>query len=315
MNFRLGNIELPLPETISTTSGQYVVVFDLPDGQTVTQNLGPKTRMFQISGVLEAKNALAYAEQIENLKRESRPVSLILGDIATEVHIEDFRWALIQRGHIRYSLSLVETERQPFEVQFIPLPSAPLEEARKAAEEAREMLQSHPSLDPMQALSRALWNIEQRLFALADTTAQYRSLIELPLRLLRMLEGHLTFVLTEFDVILTHLESVLNASDRFTVEAEAAARRVLCMLRGHKDKLLRVFQQVKAIPPTDRKYRVHVGDTLASIALKFYGSAARWQDIAVANDIVDPGDLTPGQELLIPADFTGAVSIMEVGCS
>ena len=52
----------------------------------------------------------------------------------------------------------------------------------------------------------------------------------------------------------------------------------------------------------ERSYTVQRGDTLASISRKFYKSSARWQRILDANsDILSkPGDLKPGQTLVIP---------------
>ncbi|MGH8094369.1 MAG: LysM peptidoglycan-binding domain-containing protein, partial [Chthoniobacterales bacterium] len=52
----------------------------------------------------------------------------------------------------------------------------------------------------------------------------------------------------------------------------------------------------------ERSYTVQPGDTLASIARKFYKSSARWPRILEANSntISKPGDLKPGQTLVIP---------------
>ena len=52
----------------------------------------------------------------------------------------------------------------------------------------------------------------------------------------------------------------------------------------------------------ERSYTVQPGDTLASIARKFYKSSARWQRILEANSdtITKPADLKPGQILIIP---------------
>jgi tetratricopeptide (TPR) repeat protein len=52
----------------------------------------------------------------------------------------------------------------------------------------------------------------------------------------------------------------------------------------------------------ERSYTVQPGDTLASIARKFYRSSARWPRILEANSgtISKPGDLKPGQTLVIP---------------
>ncbi len=51
-----------------------------------------------------------------------------------------------------------------------------------------------------------------------------------------------------------------------------------------------------------RRYTVRRGDTLASIARKFYKSSALWHKILEANSdtISKPGDLKPGQTLVIP---------------
>jgi len=47
-------------------------------------------------------------------------------------------------------------------------------------------------------------------------------------------------------------------------------------------------------------YRVRPGDTLSSLAEAFYGSAVRFEDLAEANDLTDPGALDVGQRLDIP---------------
>ena len=49
-------------------------------------------------------------------------------------------------------------------------------------------------------------------------------------------------------------------------------------------------------------YIVKSGDSLAAIALKFYGDASLADFIAEANDISDPADIRPGDELIIPPE-------------
>ena len=55
-------------------------------------------------------------------------------------------------------------------------------------------------------------------------------------------------------------------------------------------------------PGESRTYVVQRGDTLFSIARRFYKSSARWKEIRDANkDKIDkPGKLKPGQRLIIP---------------
>ena len=47
-------------------------------------------------------------------------------------------------------------------------------------------------------------------------------------------------------------------------------------------------------------YTVRAGDSLAQIAVRFYGNAKRYIDIAKANDITNPGLIRVGQRLYIP---------------
>jgi LysM repeat protein len=53
-------------------------------------------------------------------------------------------------------------------------------------------------------------------------------------------------------------------------------------------------------------YKVQKGDTLGTIAKKFYGDAARFPLIVSANHITNPDRLAVGQELLIPDAATAA---------
>jgi LysM repeat protein len=53
-------------------------------------------------------------------------------------------------------------------------------------------------------------------------------------------------------------------------------------------------------PKPNRTHQVQVGDTLDRIASRYYGDSTKWRDIAAANGIADPLDLTPGGYLAIP---------------
>lgn len=53
--------------------------------------------------------------------------------------------------------------------------------------------------------------------------------------------------------------------------------------------------------PAPRKHVVQSGENLRSIAQKYYGSSDRWKEIYKANrDKVSGGQVTPGQEIIIP---------------
>ena len=53
-------------------------------------------------------------------------------------------------------------------------------------------------------------------------------------------------------------------------------------------------------PDFTKAYTVKQGDTLSGIAANFYEDATKWRPIALANAIVNPRSITPGQEIQIP---------------
>jgi len=52
--------------------------------------------------------------------------------------------------------------------------------------------------------------------------------------------------------------------------------------------------------PAILRYKIRPGDTLASIAEKFYGDFRQWRYLAALNQIQNPAILTVGDELYIP---------------
>lgn len=61
-----------------------------------------------------------------------------------------------------------------------------------------------------------------------------------------------------------------------------------------------LFNQGGSILGGNQTVTVRSGDTLSGIALRVYGNASRWPEIANANNITDPTTLRVGQVLVIP---------------
>lgn len=53
-------------------------------------------------------------------------------------------------------------------------------------------------------------------------------------------------------------------------------------------------------PARPKTYTVRKGDTLSGIAVRFYGDADRFRDIARVNRIKNPNRIYPGQKLVLP---------------
>ena len=84
-------------------------------------------------------------------------------------------------------------------------------------------------------------------------------------------------------------------SDVATLEAEAQAAET-------EPTPTPETETTPAATGEEQTYIVRSGDTLAGIAIKFYGDASLDDLIAEANGIEDPRDLRPGDELIIPPE-------------
>lgn len=112
--------------------------------------------------------------------------------------------------------------------------------------------------------------------------------------------------------LLTNLsgDSVVTRAEAARLRNENLNLRKEIEERSHKSRMAVEKQQPRDPPPPkasvrkseNRTYVVQSGDTLFSIARKFYKSSARWKEIRDANKnkIDDPENLRPGQTLTIP---------------
>ncbi len=110
------------------------------------------------------------------------------------------------------------------------------------------------------------------------------------------------------------LAGVLVAAPHATAATGAAARTTTAVIQVHDDAVqssTRAAGASTAQARTDavveraqaiRRYTVQRGDTLSSIAQRFYGSAGDWNRLYAANRSVlrDPDMIFPGQVLAIP---------------
>ncbi len=95
----------------------------------------------------------------------------------------------------------------------------------------------------------------------------------------------------------------LNIDDTILQKAKQRAQSEGQSLDQIVSKMLYEWTIVWAPPGVPRgaqQYVVKRGDTLAQIALRFYGDAKRYIDIAQANSITNPGMIRVGQVLIIP---------------
>jgi hypothetical protein len=97
----------------------------------------------------------------------------------------------------------------------------------------------------------------------------------------------------------TPVRSTLSVRLQEFVEVDVEIRRGLFF--GSPTISAGVTAVVGELGATSVAHVVTQGDTLSGLAAAYLGDAARWREIADANDLEDPFELAPGRALLIPS--------------
>jgi hypothetical protein len=87
---------------------------------------------------------------------------------------------------------------------------------------------------------------------------------------------------------------------RFFKDGRPGRARLTVTFNEYLDAAMQVAQANLQSPDFSKAYVVKQGDTLSSIAANFYEDATKWRPIALANLIVNPRSITPGQEIQVP---------------
>jgi nucleoid-associated protein YgaU len=96
------------------------------------------------------------------------------------------------------------------------------------------------------------------------------------------------------------VESVRQKFTLFSPEGVPLRATLTLSLREYKTLDEQLHQLNLSSPDRTHGHVVRQGDTLASIARRYYGRAADWRRIADGNGIEDPRRLLPGTVLAVP---------------
>ena len=81
---------------------------------------------------------------------------------------------------------------------------------------------------------------------------------------------------------------------------ERETRRALSVHRAQPDRRRQEDAELRRTPAPVRTHRVREGESLSSIAKKFYRQSSRWPEIARANHLSEPFLIRTGETLKIP---------------
>ena len=87
---------------------------------------------------------------------------------------------------------------------------------------------------------------------------------------------------------------------KFFSDGRPGRARLTVTFNEYLDAATQVSQANLQSPDFSKAYIVKQGDTLSGIAASFYEDATKWRPIALANALVNPRRITPGQEIQIP---------------
>lgn len=87
---------------------------------------------------------------------------------------------------------------------------------------------------------------------------------------------------------------------RFFSDGRPGRARLNVTFNEYLDAATQVAQANLQSPDFSKAYVVKQGDTISGIAAQFYEDATKWRPIALANALIDPRSIVPGQEILVP---------------
>ncbi len=87
---------------------------------------------------------------------------------------------------------------------------------------------------------------------------------------------------------------------KFYSDGRPGRARLTVSFSEYLDAATQISQANLQSPDFTKAYLVKEGDTLSGIAANFYEDATKWRPIALANALVNPRLITPGQEIQIP---------------
>jgi LysM repeat protein len=87
---------------------------------------------------------------------------------------------------------------------------------------------------------------------------------------------------------------------RFFSDGRPGRARLTVTFNEYLDAATQVTQANLQSPDFHKAYTVKQGDTISGIAARYYEDATKWRPIALANALVDPRSIVPGQVIQIP---------------
>ena len=303
MNIKVGDISLkPLPDSLSVQSPQKIAQIELPDIKDVFQDFGPGPKRFYLTSIFKKKyGGITQALTLDEIKNKGEEIIFALGSEASwKVRIRNFNFNYLRRGNIRYTLDMVEvSEPEPF--VFMPQPELYGPDRMLAYITALKLKAKGFSL--MNALANvhnAIWQIIDALSNIKDIIRGIRRLTELPYDQLNLLKFELGLIGLQCEIIRAEAQMILDTPQRNYSAAEEMLKFVYQYAQMIQNESGFMYTSANAIPKKEQTYIVMGNDTLMSISMDFFGSYARWSDIAGANNIIDPTSIEVGQSLLIP---------------
>ncbi len=295
--FILDTIPLPV-ESIAITSPQKVAWLNLPTSYDIPQDWGPGQKTFALSGkIFLSEGGWAKIFAIDALKKRREPLLFHFGENSFLVQVADFNYHQ-SAGVITFDLDLIEIQ-SPDQFIFPPAPQyTSFDLSRQYAAKLRLSLTALTFLGIPGLLSQWLTTITTNILTIENLLKDTARLSQLPGSALAQLKHSAGLIISATTSLITTFEEFLTP---FHPNREDI-KQALLYARALRIQITLLFRSLLSLTRV-HYYYVQKDDTLPRIAATLsrqFNTAISWQEIARANKIIDPGNITPGQPLLIP---------------
>ncbi|MFA5028182.1 MAG: LysM peptidoglycan-binding domain-containing protein [Candidatus Methylomirabilota bacterium] len=296
---KLGSIELNVTG-LGMDCGQYVAWIRMPIGKSIAQDWGGEPEGFRVRGWVED---LAEKARLVAVKAARKPVVFQLDENAYRVQCGMFRFEEdMGNGQLDYELELtvVEAPQTLVYVKASEIKAARSFDAYFAL--LRAEAQAYWFLGIADRVAGWVQEMEVRAASIVELAGDTIRLAELPRQTMGQVRQAAAVIVGQVGLLIEATTEALSGTRKFD-EQEEGLKRALVAARAIETDAQALVTACDLVPSANTTAVVEQGDTLVTVAARWnreHDADVKWWEIAEANGIEDPAEVTAGTEVTIP---------------
>lgn len=300
-DFVFQNFEIP--EKINFGGKQQVVVHRLPGGRRVVDTMGRDDTDLEWAGVLTGPDALERARQLDVMRVEGKPQTLLWAKFRYKVILSDFEAEFQRWYQIPYKLTctIIKDDSAGNTVDALDLDAdlkGDLEAAKGLADKIGDGV-----------ISSAMNTIDSAISTVTNIATTAQNTIKSILTPIVTIQQRVSALIANTSNTLTNITTLggLYPNNPIAQQIQKANQSVagfsqlgnLYQLQSVMGRMEGTLSAAAGLSSTVQTVQT-AGSDLFSIASNLYGDATKWTGLATANNITDPV-LTGVTEIKVPA--------------